>query len=37
VPVVLTNNPGVARKMFTRADVDAVHGRMNALLGDAAI
>jgi len=37
VPVVLTNQSGVARKMFTRADVDAVHTRMNALLGDAAI
>ena len=36
-PVVLTNQSGVARKMFTRVDVDAVHARMNALLGDAAI
>jgi histidinol-phosphate phosphatase family protein len=37
VPVVLTNQSGVAREMFTRAEVDAVHTRMNELLGDAAI
>jgi HAD superfamily hydrolase (TIGR01662 family) len=37
VPVLLTNQSGIARGMFSRAEVDAVHARMNALLGDGAV
>jgi histidinol-phosphate phosphatase family protein len=37
VPVVLTNQSGVSRDLFSLADVDAVHARVNQLLGDAAI